>query len=193
MEDDVRQDIREEREDEVEVGPDESPVRADDVTEAPAPPEAAGAPGVAEVDYKDRWLRAEAELQNLRRRLRRDVDEARRNAEEAALLDLVAWLDDLERAIEAAAEGGASPSWIEGVSLVLQKGREILERQGVTAIEALGQPFDPTLHDAILEVDPPAGVAPGGVVQVIQRGYRRHGRALRAARVVVARSTADGS
>src|SRR5687767_10815342 len=96
MENDVRQDIREEREDEVEIGPDESRVRSDEPIDAPAPPEAGGASSVAEVDYKDRWLRAEAELQNLRRRLRRDVDEARRSAEEAALLDLVAWLDDLE-------------------------------------------------------------------------------------------------
>ena len=61
-----------------------------------------------EVDYKDRWLRAEAELQNVRKRARRDVDDARRSAEEAVLLDLVSWLDDLERAVDAARSSDAA-------------------------------------------------------------------------------------
>jgi molecular chaperone GrpE len=144
------------------------------------------------VDYKDRWLRAEAELQTYRRRARREIEDARRSAEESVLLELVSWLDDLERAAQAANESGASPSWSEGVSLVIQKGRESLERLGVTQVDPLEQPFDPHFHEAILEIDPPPGAAPGSVVQVIHKGYRRGTRALRPARVVVARGEAGG-
>lgn len=157
------------------------------IPEAPAPPASEPA-----VDYKDRWLRTEAELQTYRRRARREIDDARRGAEESALLDLVGWLDDLERAIQAANEAGASPSWVTGVELVLQKGRESLERQGVTPVDPIDLPFDPHFHEAILEVDPPAGSAPGTVVQVVHKGWRRGARALRPARVVVARSEASG-
>jgi molecular chaperone GrpE len=188
----LRPDLHEGRDEELELG---ATGDAGPTPEGPsAPPEGAAAGGdpaaadaSSEVDYKDRWLRAEAELQTFRRRARRELDDVRRTAEESVLLDLVAWLDDLERAIQAAAGGGASPGWVEGVSLVLQKGREYLERQGVTAVDPAGQPFDPAHHEAILEVDAPEGVPAGCVVQVIQRGYRRGTRSLRAARVVVAR------
>jgi molecular chaperone GrpE len=150
------------------------------------------APDATAIDYKDRWLRAEAELQNVRRRARREIEDVRRAAEEAVLLDLVALLDDLERALQAATASGGAPAWIEGVALVLQKGREYLERQGVSTVDPVGQPFDPTFHEAILEVDAPEGVASGHVVQVVQKGYRRGARALRAARVVVARLPISG-
>jgi molecular chaperone GrpE len=119
------------------------------------------------------------------------VEDGRRAAEEAVLLDLVSLLDDLERAVQAASDMGANPSWSEGVALVLQKGREYLERQGVTAVDPAGEPFDPNFHEAILEVDAPPGVAAGAVVQVVNKGYRRGARALRPARVVVARGSSD--
>jgi len=143
------------------------------------------------IDYKDRWLRAEAELQNFRRRARREVDESRRAAEEAVLLDLVAWLDDLERAHRAAGEAGAPGPWSEGIQLVLQKGRDYLERQGMIVVDPAGEPFDPRFHEAILEVPSGEDVTPGTVTQVVHRGYRRGERSLRAARVVVAGGTAD--
>jgi molecular chaperone GrpE len=145
------------------------------------------------VDYKDRWLRSEAELQTYRRRARREIEDARRDAQDAVLLDLVAWLDDLERALDASRESGALPSWTEGVSLALQKGRETLERHGVTVVDPLRERFDPHFHEAILEIDPPEGFDPGTVVQVVQKGYRRGSRPLRAARVVVARSDSSRS
>lgn len=141
------------------------------------------------IDYKDRWLRTEAELQNFRRRTQREAEEGRRRSEEAVLLDLAALLDDLERAIEAAEEGGASPAWVEGVKLVLQKGRDYLVRQGIVTVDPLGERFDPAFHEAVLEADAPA--PPGTVVQVVHKGYRRGERSLRAARVVVARGNAS--
>jgi len=147
----------------------------------------------AEPDYKDRWLRAEAELQNFRRRASRDWEEGRRLAEEGILLEMVAVLDDLERALAVASPAEAATPWGQGVSLVAQRIRDVLSRQGVTVEDPLGRSFDPAYHEALLELDAPEGAAPGTVVQVVQKGYRRGGRALRAARVVVARAAAGSA
>ena len=142
----------------------------------------------AEPDYKDRWLRAEAEIQNTRRRAARDRDDAVRASEERILLDMVEVLDDLERALAALPQDQAGNAWAQGVALTAQRLRDALARRGVTPIATVGEPFDPTFHDALLEVAPPEGVRPGAVVQEVQKGYARDNRALRAARVVVARA-----
>jgi molecular chaperone GrpE len=142
-------------------------------------------------DYKDRWLRAEAEIQNARRRMQRDRDDAVRASEERILLDMVEVLDDLERALAALPQDPASTAanaWAQGVALTAQRLRDALARRGVTPIVTEGQPFDPAFHEALLEVAPPEGSRPGAVVQEVQKGYARDNRALRAARVVVARS-----
>lgn len=144
---------------------------------------------VDSIDYKDRWLRAEAELHNYRRRARREIEDARRAGEEAVLLEVIRWLDDLDRALEAARAAGAASAIVDGIALVAQKGRDALGRHGVQVVEPLGEPFDPTFHEAILEVDPGAETDPGHVAQVVLKGYRRGDRALRPARVVVARSS----
>ncbi len=140
------------------------------------------------VDYKDRWLRAEAELQNYRRRVQRESEQVRRAAEEAVLLEVIVTVDDLERALGSAREAGAPESWTQGVTLVVQRALDYLGRQGVVPVDPAGQVFEPDLHEAILEVDAPQGAAPGTVVQVVRKGYRRGERSLRAARVVVART-----
>jgi len=152
-------------------------------TVEPAPPEPA-------IDYKDRWLRAEADLQNYRRRAQRESEQVRRAAEEAVLLELIATVDDLERALSSAREAGAPESWTQGVALVVQRALDYLDRQGVVPVDPAGQAFDPELHEAILEMDTPSGAAPGAVLQVVRKGYRRGERPLRAARVVVARTSA---
>lgn len=166
------------------------PTPEDEALETPAEP-AALAPEPAE-DFKDRWLRAEAELANFRRRAQRDLEETRRSTEDRGLLEIVMLLDDLERALKAAADAGAPESWRAGVLLVAQRMRDVLARSGVAPIEALGLPFDPFLHEALLEVDPPEGVPGGQVIEVARTGWQRGGRPLRAARVVVARQVAGG-
>lgn len=142
------------------------------------------------VDFRDRWLRAEAELQNFRRRAVRDLEESRRSAEDRVLLELIGLVDDLERALEAMREADAPETWTQGVALTAQRARDALARNGVVPVEAVGQPFDPSVHEAMLEVDAPHGVAPGSVAQQVERGWRRGPRALRPARVVVARTPA---
>ena len=155
-------------------------------------PESARAPAAAETaaEFKDRWLRAEAELQNYRRRSQRDVEESQRFAEERVMLEMITMLDDLQLALDSAREAQAPESWLAGVRLVANRMSEYLARQGVTAIDPLGQPFNPEVHEALLEIDPPPGATPGAVVQVARKGYQRAGRSLRPARVVVARQRA---
>jgi molecular chaperone GrpE len=143
-------------------------------------------------DLRDRWLRAEADLQNYRRRAQRDTEESVRFAEDRLLLESIGHLDDLERALALAKEAGAPDPWVQGVQLVANRIRDDLARHGVTPMKPLGERFDPELHEALLEVDAAPDVEPGHVVQVAREGYRRGGRALRAARVVVARRAEGG-
>ncbi len=162
-----------------------------------APAGSAGAPGAAAPPaedaavLRDRWLRAEAELQNYRKRAVREREETRRAAEEAVMLEMIAALDDLDRALRAGAEAGVPDAWLSGVRLVAGRLVDFLARQGVAPVDPKGLLFDPALHEAVLEVDAP-GVEPGHVAEVVLRGWRRGERALRAARVVVARHAREG-
>jgi molecular chaperone GrpE len=122
----------------------------------------------------------------------RDREEARRLAEESVILDVISVMDDLDRAIEAARGAEVEDSWVAGFELVATRLRDALSRRGVSQLDPMGAPFDPEFHEALLEIDAPEGAAPGDVVQVALKGYARDGRALRAARVVVARETPGG-
>ena len=141
---------------------------------------------------RNQWLRAEAEIQNVRRRAAREREELRRELEDQWLLEAAALLDDLDRGLAAARASGAPDTWTKGFELSGQRIRELLSRYGVTPVEPVGKPFDPRHHEALLEVDAPPGASPGTVVQVVSRGYERNGRSLRAAQVAVARSGPQG-
>lgn len=141
-----------------------------------------------EKDKKDNWdryLRAAADLENLRKRQRREVDDAKLEAKGKVLKEMLPVVDNLERAIEhATAQAGANPI-VEGVQLVLRQFLTAFERLDVTPIEAAGQLFDPNLHEAISQMESES--PPGTVVQVLQRGYKSGDRLLRPALVVVAK------
>jgi molecular chaperone GrpE len=132
----------------------------------------------------DRYLRERAELENVKKRLQREKTDAIRFANEALLRDLLTVLDNLERAISHAEVGGNGQSVVEGVQLVLKAALDILERHGVKRIEAEGQPFDPSQHEALARVPNPT-VPPNHVVDQYLPGYRLHDRLLRAAQVSV--------
>jgi molecular chaperone GrpE len=141
----------------------------------------------------DRYLRAAADLENTRKRQRRELEDAKVDATNKVLKEMLPVVDNLERAIEHANVGGngdaALRPIVEGVQLVLRQFMTAFERLGVTPIDALGQPFDPNQHEAISqqESDEPAGT----VIQVLQRGYRMGDRLLRPALVVVAKPKAQ--
>ena len=133
---------------------------------------------------KDAWLRAEADLQNVRRRTNKEVEEAESRAVGRMLLTLVTFADDLERALEAARQAGEKGPLAAGVELVLVRLLETLRAHGVEPIDPAGEAFDPHEHEALLSV--PSETCPAGTVaQVIARGYRHGGRLLRPARVMV--------
>jgi len=136
----------------------------------------------------DRYLRTAADLENFRKRQKRELDDARFEAKSKVLKEMLPVVDNLERAIEhALQQAGASPI-VEGVQLVLRQFLSAFERLDVTPIEAAGQPFDPNLHEAISQAE--SDQPPGTVVQVLQRGYRSAERLLRPALVVVAKAPA---
>jgi molecular chaperone GrpE len=137
-------------------------------------------------DNWDRYLRAAADLENLRKRQKREVDDAKLESKGRVLKEMLPVVDNLERAIEhATAQAGTNPI-IEGVQLVLRQFLTAFERLDVMPVEAAGQPFDPNLHEAISQQESDA--PPGTVVQVLQRGYKSGDRLLRPALVVVAKA-----
>jgi molecular chaperone GrpE len=136
----------------------------------------------------DRYLRTAADLENLRKRQRRELDDARFEARGKVLKEMLPVVDNLERAIEHASQQAGSTPILEGVQLVLRQFLSAFERLDVTPIDAAGQPFDPNLHEAISQAE--SDQPPGTVVQVLQRGYRSAERLLRPALVVVAKAPA---
>jgi molecular chaperone GrpE len=136
----------------------------------------------------DRYLRTAADLENLRKRQKREMDDVRLESKGRVLKEMLPVVDNLERAIEhATAQAGTNPI-VEGVQLVLRQFLTAFERLDVTPVEAAGQPFDPNLHEAISQQESDA--PPGTVVQVLQRGYKSGDRLLRPALVVVAKAKA---
>ena len=144
----------------------------------------------AEQGKKDNWdkyLRSVADVENGRKRAKRDIDEARAESRSRVLKEMLPVVDNLERAIEHAGTGGDAV--IEGIKLVLRQFTQAFERLEVTAVEAQGLPFDPNMHEAISQQETDEH-PPGTVVQVLQRGYKNGDRLLRPAMVVVARAKA---
>jgi molecular chaperone GrpE len=138
-------------------------------------------------DNWDRYLRAAADLENLRKRQKRDAEDAKFEAKGKVLKEMLPVVDNLERAIEHAVQASDDKHPIvEGVQLVLRQFTTAFERLDVNGVEAIGQPFDPNLHEAISQQE--SDQPPGTVVQVLQRGYKSGDRLLRPALVVVAKA-----
>lgn len=135
-------------------------------------------------DNWNRYLRAAAELDNVRRRAARDVEQARRSGMERLAGELVGVIDGLEMGL-ATGQNATVEALLAGQQATLRLLHGVFERVGIESLDPTGQPFDPQLHEA-MSMQPVAGVAPGSVVAVMQKGYRLHERLLRPARVVVA-------
>ena len=148
-------------------------------------------------EARDRLLRSAAEMENLRRRTERDVADARQYAVTGFASDLLSVVDNLRRAIETAPpearqSGGALAGLIEGVEMTERELLRVLERHGVRRMEAVGQKFDPSFHQAMFEVES-ADAPAGTIVQVAQPGYAIGERVLRPALVGIARAKKTGA
>jgi molecular chaperone GrpE len=136
--------------------------------------------------HRDQHLRAVAELENVRKRAQRDVEQAHRFGVEKLAQELLPVKDSLDLAVENAGRADAA-ALIEGQAATLRLLRKALERIGITELDPAGQPFDPEQHEAVA-AQPSETAEPNSVLLVVQRGYSLNGRLLRAARVVVARA-----
>jgi len=145
-------------------------------------------------EYLDGWQRARAELANYRRRTDAERATLTTTANARLLMRLLPVLDDLERAFETLPPDLRNLTWIQGVGQIYRKLQMVVEGEGATPIDAVGRPFDPKVHDAILQ-EPSTQYPEGTVVSELQRGYMYGDQLLRPAMVAVSSgpgSTADG-
>lgn len=140
---------------------------------------------------KDRALRLQAEMENLRQRQSRELTDERRYGALPLMRDILPVLDNIDRAIEAAEKAGDSGSLLDGFQLVRQQLVTALAQHGCEPINALGQPFNPDLHAAILQRPSPDHPA-NHVMMVTQPGYKIHDRVVRPASVIVSSGQAAG-
>lgn len=173
------------------TSPDEAPVAE------PAAPEPAAGEGDADVavaalererdEWRERAARKQADFDNYRKRARRDALEAEGRGLARLARELLPALDNLDRALAAAqaGDGAPDPELVRGFELVKEELRSAFGRAGIEAFSPEGEPFDPTVHEALAQ-QPVEGAEPGTVVEVYQLGYRYDGTILRPARVVVA-------
>jgi len=136
---------------------------------------------------QDKVLRLAAELENFKKRVEREKLEHMKYALEEFAKELLPFLDNLERAIEAAQDNSADSALLEGINLTLSGVRKILERFKVQPVTALGEPFDPNYHQAMMQEESDDH-PPNTVIRELQKGYLIHDRLLRPALVVVSKA-----
>src|SRR3954464_2046086 len=137
-------------------------------------------------DMKAAWQRTAADFQNYRRRSEQDREQMLGLANEALLSKLLVIVDDFDRAIANMPAELQKMGWIEGIAAIDRKLDLLLASEGLTPIEAVGKPFDPHEHEAVVQ-EPRTDVAEGTVTAELQRGYRIRDRVLRPAMVAVAK------
>jgi len=132
-------------------------------------------------EYLAGWQRAQADFINYKRRTEQEKEEISQFANAILILNLLPILDDLERALTSTPPRLAKLSWVDGIRLIERKLQAGLEAQGLSQIKALGEPFDPNLHEA-------ARLGKGKeeiVIEELQKGYKLHDRVIRPSKVVV--------
>ena len=151
---------------------------------------ALGAARDSEAGAQDTALRAKAEMENLRRRSAREVENAHKFALEKFSKALIPVFESLEKAESSkgeATDAESAAAVLEGVSLSLKLFKDTLEKQGVSQIDPHGEPFDPNLHEAVAMVPMPSA-EPNSIIEVIRKGFDLNGRLIQAAQVVVAKA-----
>ena len=158
---------------------------SDEGTDENASPETLTEAQEAIAELNERIVRLTADFDNFRKRAQREKDEARQFANQGLLEKLLPVLDNFEMALTAVKD--ADPSVRDGVQMILDQLLGVLKESGVETVDAMGQPFDPNLHEALSQEET-TEVEEGTVVQQVQRGYKLNDRLVRPARVVVAKA-----
>ncbi len=137
-------------------------------------------------EYLEGWQRARADFANYKKRIERENAEISQTAAANVLTRLLPVLDDFDLALKNPPAEGDSAKWAAGIALVHRKLNTLLEREGIARIEAEGKPFDPQLHEAVVQEEN-TGHASGAVIEVLRQGYKLGDRVLRPALVKVAK------
>lgn len=142
---------------------------------------------------KDQWIRTAADFDNFRKRARRELEDTRKAGKEDLLKEFLPVFDNLERAIQSAQRAQDVKAVADGLNMILRQFVETLARSGIAKVPTVGHQFDPSVHEAIQQVESDEQ-APGTVVAEVQPGYVQGERLVRAAMVVVAKpkAKADG-
>lgn len=139
------------------------------------------------IDYKDKYLRQLAEVENARKRMQKEKQEAVRYAIDNLLSDIIAPLDSLENALKCAdGMSGDVKNWAMGFQMILAQFHDVLKNEGVEAFVSVGKTFDPHMHEAV-EMEERDDVSEGTILQEYVKGYRCGDRIIRPARVKVAK------
>jgi molecular chaperone GrpE len=138
-------------------------------------------------EAKDAALRAQADAANVQRRAEQEIDKARKFALDRFVGELLPVVDNMERALSAAADSGADATITEGLELTLKSFMDALTKAGVEVVDPQGEPFDPQLAQAMSMVPNP-DVEPNTVIAVMQKGYTLNGRLVRPAMVMVSKA-----
>lgn len=136
--------------------------------------------------YLEGWQRERADFANYKRRMETQLKDSAANARIDVLLNLLPIVDDFELAMSSVPEELQGNSWLNGIQLVQRKFQKLLEEHNVTGIDPVGQPFDPSRHEALM-MDDGAEVESGTVTATLQKGYLHGEKVLRPARVRVAK------
>lgn len=136
-------------------------------------------------EYLDGWQRARAEFANYKKRMEREQAQVHQNAAAGVLKRYLDVLDDLERALKNRPEQGEGAAWASGIELIYRKLGSLLEAEGLERIQAEGELFDPTQHEAISH-EPNQSFESGQIIEVVKQGYRLGERVIRPALVRVA-------
>ena len=139
---------------------------------------------------KDAWLRTAADFDNFRKRSRRELEDARRTGREDLLKAMLPVFDNLERAIQSAQRSADVRAVADGLAMVQRQFVEALGREGISRVPTVDHPFDPSVHEAIQQVET-TDHPPGMVIAEVQPGYMQGDRLVRAAMVVVAKPRAE--
>ena len=132
-------------------------------------------------NYLANWQRTQADLENYKRRTLQEKEELRKFANSVIILNFLSAVDDLERAFDSIPPAIAEVGWVEGTKLIERNLLVNIEAQGLVPIKALGEPFDPEVHEAVRQDNGKEGM----IIEEVQRGYTFHDRVLRPSQVIV--------
>lgn len=154
--------------------------------------EAAGVDLAAEVErwkaaaeeHQNRYLRAMADMENMRKRMRKEQEDLAQYASQKVITELLSALDNFERALSADKESLTVEALLQGVSMVHRQIMQVFEKEGLVPIDAVGKPFDPNLHQAVMQVEDSSQES-GVVLEEFQKGYLFKDRVIRPSMVKV--------